>query len=89
MRTQDLNHQVKDGDRCCSFATLAVPDDQRMGVARRRGIGGSATAPKHLEAIQGEVHRRSFRDVSGLVLPSPSVAVLLPLIEREEDAGYG
>ena len=60
-----------------------------MGVARRRGIGGSAAAPRHLEAIQGEVHRRSFRGVSGLVLSDQCVAVVLPLIVREEDAGYG
>ena len=89
MRTRDLNHQVKGGDRCCSFVMLAVPYDQRMGVARRREIGGSAAAPRRLEAIQGEVHRRSFRGVSGLVLSDQSVAVVLPLIEQEEDVGYG
>ena len=60
-----------------------------MGVARRRGIGGSAAAPRHLEAIPDEVHRRSFRGVSGLVLCDRYVAVILPLIEREEDARYG
>lgn len=58
-------HQVKVGGRCCSFVMLVVPCDRRMGVARRRGIGGLAAAPGHLEAIQGEVHHRSFRGVSG------------------------
>ena len=60
-----------------------------MGVARRRGIGGSAAAPRHLGAIQGEAHRRSFRGVSGIILSDQSVAVVLPLIEREEDVRYG
>ena len=89
MRTRDLNHQVTGGDRCCSFVMLAVPYDQRMGVARRREIGDSAAAPRRLEAIQGEVHRRSFKGVSGLVLSDQFIAVVLPLIEREEDVGYG
>ena len=46
-----------------------MPYDQRMGVVRRRGIEDSAAAPGHLEAIQGEVHHRSLKGVSGLALP--------------------
>ena len=60
-----------------------------MGVARRRGIGGSVAAPKHLEAIPGVVHHRAFRDVSGLALPERFVLVILLLIEREGDVEYG
>ena len=69
MRIWDLSHQVKVGGHCCSFVTLAMPYDRRMGVVRRRGIEDSAAAPGHLEAIQGEVHHRSFEGVSGLALP--------------------
>lgn len=60
-----------------------------MGVARRREIGGLAAALGHLEAIQGEVHHRSFRGVSAPFLPDQFVVAPLPLIEQEADAGYG
>lgn len=60
-----------------------------MGVVRRREIAGLAAAPGHLGAIQGEVHHRSIRSVSGLTLPDQCVAVTLPLIELEGDAEYG
>lgn len=66
-----------------------MPYDRRMVVATRRGTGGLAAAPEHLEATQGEVHRRAFRGVSGLVLFEQFVAVILPLIEQEGDAEYG
>lgn len=59
-----------------------------MGVARLRGIEGSAAAPGHLEAIQGEVHHRSFRKVSGPALSEQFVALIIPLIEQEGDAEY-
>lgn len=60
-----------------------------MEGARRRGIGGSVAAPGHLEAIQGEVHHRSFRGVSRHALCEQAAVVALPLIEREGDAEYG
>ena len=89
MRMRGLNRQVKVGCRCCSLVMLAMPYDQRTGVARRRGIGGSAAAPGHLEAIQGEVRHRAFICVSGLAFWGDSIVVALPLIEREEDAECG
>ena len=89
MRIEDPDHQVEVGGRCCSFVMLAVPYDRRMGVAKLRGIEGSAAAPGHLEAIQGEVHHRSFRKVSGNGLFDHFIMVSLPLIEQEGDAEYG
>ena len=60
-----------------------------MEAARRRGIGGSVAVPGHLEAIQDEVHHRSFRGVSRHALSEQAVVVALPLIEQVEDAEYG
>ena len=60
-----------------------------MGVVRRRETGGLAVVPRHLGAIQGVVHHRSFRSVSGPTLYQQSVALTSPLIEQAEDVGYG
>ena len=60
-----------------------------MGVVRRRETGGLAVVPRHLEAIQDVVHHRSFRSVSRPALYQQAVAIILPLIEQAENAGYG
>lgn len=85
----DSDYQVKVGGRCCSFVMLAVPCDQKKGAAKRRGIGGSAAAPGHPEAIQGEVHHKSLKSVSGFAQSEYFVVVVSPLIEQEGDAEYG
>ena len=89
MRMWGLDHPVNVGGRCCGFVALAVPYDRRMEVARRGAIGGSAAAPGHPAAIQGEAHHRSFKSISGCSLPEQIVVVALPLIEQEGDAEYG